>query len=354
MLAELVDHVIGVDPDRDWITVAALDAQTSGVIANDRFPATRDGYRDAVLWADAHSDPAERAWVIEGASSYGRGLAMVLQRNNEFVVEFDHPTRKATKDGAKSDALDAIRAAREALGRDKLNEPRAHDGIREAIRVHTVARAAAVRARTAAINELKAFAVTADEQLRSELRGLRRPKLVVRCARFRDSTNRPIDQRCTRNAMRALARRIQHLTDETAEHDRVLKELIDQAAPQLIAERGIGYVTAAAFYLAWSHPGRCRSEAAFARLGGTAPIETTSGQNQTRHRLCRSGDRHLNRALYLVAVTRQRSCPETRDYMQRRTAHGKTKREATRCLKRFIARRVWRLLEHPKSHLDNT
>ena len=154
--------------------------------------------------------------------------------------------------------------------------------------------------------------------------------------------------------MRALARRIQHLTDETAEHDRVLKELIDQAAPQLIAERGIGYVTAAAFYLAWSHPGRCRSEAAFAMLAGTAPIEATSGQNQTRHRLCRSGDRHLNRALYLVAVTRQRSCPETRDYMQRRTAHGKTKREATRCLKRFIARRVWRLLEHPKSHLDNT
>ena len=340
MLAELVDHVIGVDPDRDWITVAALDSRTSGVIANDRFPATSDGYRDAVLWADAHSDAAERAWVIEGASSYGRGLAMVLQRNDEFVVEFDHPTRKATKDGAKSDA---IRAAREAMGRDQLNQPRAHDEIREAIRV-----------RTAAINELKAFVVTADEQLRSELRGLRRPKLVVRCARFRDSTNRPIDQRCTRNAMRALARRIQHLTNETAEHDRVLKELIDQAAPQLIAERGIGYVTAAAFYLAWSHPGRCRSEAAFARLGGTAPIETTSGQNQTRHRLCRGGDRHLNRALYLVAVTRQRSCPETRDYMQRRTTDGKTKREATRCLKRFIARRVWRLLEHPKSHLDNT
>jgi transposase len=151
MLAELVDHVIGVDPDRDWITVAALDSRTAGVITTDRFPATRDGYHDAIAWADAHTEESERAWVIEGTASYGRGLTMALQRLDELVIEFDRPMRKATKDGAKSDALDAIRAAREALGRDKLNQPRANDGIREAIRVHTVARAAAVRARTAAV-----------------------------------------------------------------------------------------------------------------------------------------------------------------------------------------------------------
>jgi transposase len=354
MLAELVDHVIGVDPDRDWITVAALDSRTSGVISTDRFPATRDGYRDAVVWADAHTVESERAWVIEGTASYGRGLTMALHARDELVVEFDRPMRKAAKDGAKSDALDAVRAAREALGRDKLNQPRAHDGIREAIRVHTVARAAAVRARTAAVNELKAFIVTADEQLRAELRGLRTNKIVARCSRFRDSAKRPVDERCTRNAMRALARRIQHLEAEIADHDTAMKALIDRAAPQLIAERGIGYVTAAAFYLAWSHPGRCHSEAAYARLGGTAPIEVTSGQNQDRHRLNRGGDRQLNRALYFVAVTRQRCCPITQDYMARRTSEGKTEREATRCLKRFIARRVWRLLEHPESCLDKT
>ncbi len=354
MLAELVDHVIGVDPDRDWITVAALDSRTSAVITTDRFPATRDGYNDAIAWADAHTEASERAWVIEGTASYGRGLTIALQRRDELVVEFDRPMRKAAKDGAKSDALDAIRAAREALGRGKLNEPRANDGIREAIRVHTVTRAAAVRARTAAVNELKAFIVTAQEQLRSELRGLRTNKIVTRCSRFRDSTTRPIGDRCTRNAMRALARRIQHLEAEIADHDTAMKTLIAQAAPQLLAERGVGHVTAAAFYLAWSHPGRCHSEAAFARLGGTAPIEVTSGQNQDRHRLNRGGDRQLNRALYHVAVTRQRCCPITKDYMARRTSQGKTKREATRCLKRFIARRVWRLLEHPETHLDNT
>lgn len=354
MLAELVDHVIGVDPDRDWITVAALDAHTSGVVATDRFPASRDGYRNAIVWADAHSTASERAWVIEGTSSFGRGLTMALQHDDELVVEFDRPIRKATKDGAKSDALDAIRAAREALGRDKLAQPRAHDGHREAIRVHQVARAAAVRARTAAVNELKAFVVTADDELRSELRGLRTPKLVDRCARFRDSDRRDVDDRCTRMAMRALARRIAHLDGEIADHNRALKSLIDHVAPQLVAERGVGYVTAAAFYLAWSHPGRCRNEAAFARLGGVAPIEATSGQNQTRHRLCRGGDRQLNRALYLVAITRQRCCPMTQAYIGRRTSEGKTEREAIRCLKRYIARRVWRLLEHPELHLDTT
>ncbi len=354
MLAELVEHVIGVDPDRDWITVAALDSRTTGVLTTDRFPANSDGYRDAIAWADAHTVESERAWVIEGTASCGRGLTIALQRRDELVFEFDRPTRKATKDGAKSDALDAIRAARETLGRDKLNQRRANDGIREAIRVHTVARAAAVRARTAAVNELKAFIVTADDQLRGELRGLRTNKIVARCSRFRNSNARPVDQRCTRNAMRALARRIQHLEAEIAEHDTEMKTLLDEAAPQLLAERGIGHVTAAVFYLAWSHPGRCRSEAAFARLGGAAPIEMTSGLNQDRHRLNRGGDRKLNWALYFVAVTRQRCCPETKAYMDMRTSQGKTEREATRCLKRFIARRVWRLLEHPEIHLDKT
>jgi transposase len=269
-----------------------------------------------------------------------------LSRRGEWVIEFDRPTRK-TKDGAKSDALDAIRAARETLGRDRLSIPRAHDGIREAIRVHAVTRAAAVRARTGAINELKAIVVTADESIRSPLRGLRTAQQVAACARFRDRTSVSVEQRCTRAALRALARRIEHLDAEVAEHDRVLKELLDQAAPQLIAERGIGYVTAAEFYIAWSHPGRCHSEAAFARLGGTSPVEATSGQNQARHRLNRGGDRQLNRALYHVAITKQRCDPATKAYIARRTTAGKTEREAIRCIKRFIARRVWRLLEHP-------
>lgn len=346
MLAELVDHVVGVDPDRDWITVAVVDARSAGVVAEGRFAASGEGYDEAVTFVDVHCIETERAWVIEGSAGYGRGLTVALSHRGEWVIEFDRPSRKS-KDGAKSDALDAIRAAREMLGRKRLSAPRAHDGVREAIRVHAVTRAAAVRARTAAINELKAMVVTADEALRAELRGLRTKAQVAACARFRDRPCGAVHVRATRTVMRAAARRIQHLDAEIDGHDRALRELLNQAAPQLIAERGIGYITAAAFYLAWSHPGRCHSEAAFARLGGTSPVPATSGQNQTRHRLNRGGDRQLNRALYLVAITKQRCDPTTRAYIARRVAEGKTDREAIRCLKRFLARRVWRLLEHP-------
>ena len=114
------------------------------------------------------------------------------------------------------------------------------------------------------------------------------------------------------------------------------------------ADLGGGAVgVAAQVYIAWSHPGRCRNEAAFARLAGVAPLEASSGQN-TRHRLNRRGDRQLNRALHTIAVTRSRYCPHTQAYIAKRTAEGKTPREAQRCLKRYIARQIYRLLQHPK------
>ena len=132
MLAELVHHVIGVDPDRDWITLAVVDAATSGVLAEGRFAATGDGYDDAVDFVDTHSIDVKRAWVIGGSAGYGRGLTAALGRRGEWVIEFDRPTRKS-KDGAKSDVLDAIRAAREVLGQQRTSVPRAADGMREAI-----------------------------------------------------------------------------------------------------------------------------------------------------------------------------------------------------------------------------
>lgn len=357
MLAEMVDHVIGIDPDRDWITSAIIDAKTTGIVATAKFPADTDGYDEAVAWADTHSVASERAWAVEGTASYGRGVTAALSNAGEWVIEFDRPRENAARDGAKTDELDAVRAARETLGRATFHTPRAHDGHREAIRVHTVTRAAAVRARTAAINELKAFVVTAPDRLRSELRGLKTRALVNTCAAFRDTPSRPLAEQCIRNTMRALARRISFLSDEIASHDRALKALIDEAAPQLVAEPGIGYVTAAKFYVAWSHPGRCRNEAAYARLGGASPVPATSGQNQDRHRLNRRGDRQLNHALYIVAVTRLRFDAETKAYKAKRLAEGKTDREINRCLKRYIARRVWRLLEHqttPDKPLDRT
>jgi transposase len=347
MLAELVDHVIGIDPDKEWITAAIVDAHTTGILATAKFSANAAGYDEALAWAETCTVAGERAWAIEGTASYGRGLTAALGREHEWVIEFDRPRAKATKDGAKSDELDAVRAAREVLGRDRLHVPRAHDGHREALRVHTVTRAGVVRARTAAINELKALVLTAPDSLRRELRHLTTKALTKRCAAFRDTTQRPVAERCVRTTMRSIARRIVVFNEEISLHDDALERLIDEAAPQLVAEPGIGYVTAAMFYVAWSHPGRCRSEAAFARLAGAAPLPATSGQSQNRHRLNRGGDRQLNNALYVVALTRTAHHEPTRNYRLKRRAEGKTDREIRRCLKRYIARRVWRLLEHP-------
>ncbi len=155
MLAELVDHVIGIDPDRDWITAAVVEANTAGVLATARFRANAAGYRQVAVWADEYSTATERAWAIEGTASYGRGLTAALARDGEWVVEFDRATQKPAKDGSKTDELDAIRAARETLGRAKLASPRAHRGFREALRVHAVARDSAVRARTAVTTNSK-------------------------------------------------------------------------------------------------------------------------------------------------------------------------------------------------------
>lgn len=342
MLAELVDHVIAIDPDRDRVTAAVVVATTTGVVATECFPATKAGYADLLEFADEHTEAGERAFVIEGTGSYGAGATRALEGAGEWVLEFARSSEKR-RGRAKSDVLDAIEMGREALGRDRLAVPRAA-GEREAIRVHHVAREGAVRARTAAINGLKALVVTAPEALRGELRGVRTEALVRRCATLRDAPSRPLDERATRQALKAIARRILDLEAEIAVHEAAIRPLLRAQAPELLAEHGVGEWATAQLLISWSHPGRCRSEAAFANLGGGAPIEASSGQTK-RHRLNRGGDRQLNRALHVIAVTRMRSCERTKAYVARRRAEGKSDREIRRCLKRYIARRMFRLLE---------
>ena len=345
MLATMVDHVIGIDPDRDWVTASVVDASTTAELASARFGTTSGGYAQMLGWANQHTT-AERAWAVEGAGSYGTGAATYLCAAGEWVIEFTHPY--PTRDGAKTDALDARRAARQALGRSRPSVPRAR-GDREALRVLETTRQGAQTARTAAINALKALVVTAPVDLRDRLRGLTTTALVTKCHKFRPGQPTPGSRNeptATKMAMRSLARRIRVLTTEIAELKAPIAELVEAVAPQLLNQPGIGPITAAQIYIAWSHPGRCRNEAAFARLAGVAPLQASSGQ-QTRHRLNRRGDRQLNRALHTIAITRTRHCPKTRAYIAKRTAQGKTTRETRRCLKRYIARQVYRLLENP-------
>jgi transposase len=352
-LAEMVSHVIGVDTHKHSHTAAVVDAQTGRAQPAEEAPATRDGYDALLDYADTYSTAADRAWAIEGTGSYGAGLAEHLAARGEWVIEFDRPTRPARRDGSKSDALDAVRAAREALGRDQMAAPRCR-GEREAMRVLVTTREGAVRDRTRAINQLKSVIVSAPETLRARLRNVDHGALIRACSRLRQPKEAAVDERCTIAALKRLAARIQSLDDEIREHDRDIERLTVEHCPQLRAEPGIGPISAANVYIAWSHPGRCRNEAAFANLAGTAPIEASSGQ-VTRYRLNRGGDRQLNRALHTIVLTRTRIDPDTKDYIARRIAEGKSARDARRCLKRYVARRTFRLLEAgPEEPLDRT
>ena len=343
MLADQVDYVIGVDTHRDS-HAAAVCSSSGAVMAEATVAADAFGYKRLLRFASEQA-PGRRVWAIEGTGSFGAGLTSVLLEQGEWVVEVDRPARPARRNGAKSDALDAARAAREALSRKHLAQPRRR-GEREALRVLLTTREGAVIARTKAIAQLKALIVNAPEQLRHRLRTLSSDAQLARCAGFRTSHSQSSEQRATIIALRSTARRALALQAEAAELEAQLQPLVRELAPALLAEPGVGVITAAQLLSSWSHQGRFRSEAAFASLAGAAPIPASSGQ-LIRHRLNRGGDRQLNRALHTITLSRLAHDVETKHYAARRAAEGKTPREIKRCLKRHLARRLYRLLENP-------
>jgi transposase len=341
MLADLVELVIGIDTHKHTHTAAVVVAATGAVLQQVTVPATPAGYRQLLTLAS--QQPGQRVWAIEGTGGYGAGLTRFLQAHGEQVVKLDRPKRTARRHGAKSDPLDAARAAREALGRDQLAQPRAA-GYRAALSVRLAARRSAVQAAADAQRQLHALVVAAPDTLRSRLRELTTPRLVSTCGRLRLQTAWDVETVATAASLRALARRIQLLQAEVADHTRAITTLVRAWHPELLTPMGVGPIVAAVALCAWSHPGRCRTDAAFAMLGGAAPIPASSGQ-RIRVRLNRSGDRQLNQALHVVVLTRLRYDPATRAYAQRRRAEGKTNREIRRCLARYVARQLYRLLE---------
>lgn len=336
-----VAFVVGVDTHKHTHTASVVDRQ-GAECAHLTVPAEAAGYRRLLRFASTRA-PGARLWALEGSGSYGRGLTTFLLERTESVAEIDRPKRPARRNGAKSDALDATRAGREALAREHLVQPRRR-GLREGLRVLLRTRDGAVDARRRAVCHLQALIVTAAEPLQQRLRALATDALVKRCARLRSSPRHDVEHRATIQALRATAQRVRALDTEAAQLFGEIKRLMRTAAPQLLAEPGVGPITAAEVYCAWSHAGRLRSEAAFATLAGVAPIPASSGQ-VTRYRLNRGGDRKLNRALHTIAIHRLRHHPDTQRYAARRSAEGKSDREIRRCLKRYIARRLFRLLE---------
>ena len=343
MLADELDYVVGVDTHRDEHVLAVVGAPAGAVVAQRSVRASARGYAAAVHFADTHANGA-RVWVVEGAGHYGAGLARYLSGCGETVLEVGRGPRDERRLRGKDDSLDAIRAARTALASETLAMPRAGQR-REALRLLLLARRSAVDVRREALVQLRSVVVTAPDGLREQLRGLPVQRLVVRCSRLRRSSSAPPDELATRQVLRSLARRIEAATSEAAELEREILVHVRALAPQLLDEPGVGPIVAAQVIVAWSHHGRVRSEAAFARLAGAAPIPASSGQT-TRHRLSRGGDRQLNRALHTVILHRRLHDPATQAYIARRVAEGKSRRDAVRLLKRYLARHLYRILDN--------
>ncbi|MGI5287233.1 IS110 family transposase [Nonomuraea polychroma] len=342
--APVTDIAGGVDTHQDTHTAAVIDA-VGRVLGTEQFPATPGGYAALLAWM--HRFGRLMKIGVEGTGAYGAGLARLLRAEHIEVVEIDRPDRKKRRTQGKSDPIDAIAAAKTALAGDRTGTPKQRDGRIEALRNLRIARRSAVDQRAAIQRQIKALIVTAPDDLREQLRRLPIKKLIATCAGLRPDLADVADPATAAQiALRSLARRHQQLTAEITDLDDLLDPLVAAINPRLLAAHGVGTDVAAQLLItAGDNHDRIRSEAAFAMLCGAAPLPASSGKTH-RHRLNRGGDRQANAALYRVALCRLRWDPRTRAYMERRTQDGLSKKEIIRCLKRYIARELYKAITH--------
>ena len=334
----------GVDTHRDFHVAAVVDS-VGRVVGSEPFGADGAGYRRLVAWMQ---DMGQLVVVgVEGCGSYGAGLARYLAEAGIEVVEVNRPNRQLRRQkGGKSDSVDAEAAARAAASGEAAAVPKSGDGPVECIRMLMMVRRSAVKARTQAANQIHSLVVTAPEQVKRRLKGLNAGARVRVCAAFRPGTDHTTNNYAKR-ALRRLARRYQALDTEIDELDTEIRRLCAQANPALLAAEGVGPDTAAALLVAaGDNPGRMKSEKSFAALCGSSPVQASSGQT-IRHRLNRGGNRKANNALWRIATTRIKNDARTQAYVTKREAEGKNPKEIIRCLKRHIAREIYRLLTNP-------
>lgn len=332
--------ILGVDTHND-VHVAAVITTLGVLLGTQAFPTTAAGYDTLLTWARSHG--TLRRAGVEGTSSHGTALTRHLRRHDLHVIEVNRPDRAARRRRGKTDALDAENAARAVLSGRATGEAKAGDGHVEAIRMFKIAKDSANKARTQAINQLRAVLVRAEPQLRESLAGLGPVTLFRTCAALPETAT-TTTRAATVTVLRGLARRILTLTDEVTALNRQLTAALNVCAPKLLDRHGVGPDTAAALLItAGDNPQRLTSAAAFAALCGVNPIEASSGKT-TRHRLNRGGDRRANSALYTIVLTRLGRDQRTREYANRRTTQGKSTKEIIRCLKRYVARELFPII----------
>jgi transposase len=343
---------VGIDTHGDTHHVALVDP-IGRHLADRQFDATGPGYRLLLQWISAHG--RIQAVGVEGTGSYGAEIARVLRAAGQQVIEVDRPDRKIRRHQGKTDPIDAYAAAIAVASGRANGTPKTRDGAVEAIRTLRVARTSAIKARTQAINQMRSLLVTAPEPLRARFRGIGAARrLVDTVARLRPGTDLSDPGEALKATLRHLARRYQLLDEEIGELDETVQHLVRQHGSHLLALPGVGPDTAAQLLItAGDNSQRLRNEASFAHLCGAAPIPASSGKRD-RHRLNRAGDRQANRALHIITIVRMRHDERTRAYVERRTAEGLSKKEIIRCLKRHIAREIYKALTRENSAFATT
>jgi len=351
MASKSAEHLYaGIDTHKDIHVVAVIDG-LGRLIATAAFVTTLRGYDELYEWLAGKGQISVVG--IEGTGSYGAGIAALLAERGVTVVEVNRPDRQLRRRHGKTDTVDAEAAARSALNGHASGLAKSHDGIVESIRLHRLTLTTLRKSRTALINTLRSVLITAPAAIRDELEPLTAAALFARCSRLRTESAPAADPgKAVKQTLRTLARHLLALDEELARLRAGLTVLAEAANPELMATRGVGVDSASALLVAvGDNPERMRSESAFASLCGASPIEASSGRT-VRHRLNRGGDRQANSALWRIAMIRLNTDARTQDYARRRRTEGKTDREILRCLKRHIAREIYRLLTQPRPIID--
>jgi transposase len=334
----------GVDTHADNHVAVVLD-EVGRVLGTESFPADEKGYKALLVFLRREGEVGKVG--VEGTGSYGAGLARYLSANGIEVIEVIRPNRQVRRRRGKSDPTDAEAAARAVLSGEAAGAPKSRDGVAESLRALRVARQGAIKARTQAANQLRDLVVAAPEELRARLRSLTTEQRVAIAASFRPArTTTPTEG--TKAAMRSVARRYEGLSEEITGLDKAMAGLVEEAAPEGFTDKvGVGTQVAATLLATLGdNPERLGSDASFAALCGASPVDASSGK-QLRHRLNRGGDRQANSALWRIVHTRIHHDPRTIAYVERRTKEGKTRKEIIRCLKRYVAREIYKALVVP-------
>lgn len=345
IVAETFAFVIGVDTHAKHHAYAIIAAATGKLVDQGVFPTSPAGRQRALSWIRRRtSHHADVLVAIEGAGSYGKTLTTDLLAAGLVVCDVRPPARGSRARHGKTDAFDALAAARSVLpvNADQLVTPR-HGELRDALHVLRTARTQLRTAHSQTRNQLTALLRQFD--LGIDARTAPTLTLLRQIAAWRARPTDTIAHRIARTEATRLARTALEHHAALDTNERALRELVTHIAPTLLEMPGIGPVSAAIILDAWSHPGRVRNADAFAALAGAAPKPAQSG-NTHYWRLNRSGDRQLNAALHTIARSRARYHQDTITYIHKRTLEGLGHKAILRCLKRFIARGLYRHLQH--------